>query len=1123
MKKIKNISLILVLLPLLLNIGQQRYKSERNADIIRYTVKDGLPISNIAAVSQTDDGYVWISGLEGTVRFNGYEFQEPGKEYGLPDMHFNYYDSTNNTIYFASPDKFLILKNNEFELFTEGEGYKTSGLPGRIVSFINKDSKNRIWIGTTTLYNDSEFNGSLTLFENGKFTLFDSSMFPLHNSTYMFETPYGDLIFLSDGRNTINQTEAHIALYKDGKFHKIDQSQGVNYLGTKFLYEKVLPVTDNKGNTWIPFVGSGTWYELNDGTSGVVMYDGKDFHTYPGIQKYLTANNRVTSVMYLEKDKNIYATISDLNGSIYSKTSNILFRFVNDHWEKVDIFKDTGFVTNLSTKENIPSYKYTLAKLIPGNKIFPDLLAIGILEETIAKEYNEQYFYFDGTWKKYDGFSGFPLTEINGASVIFNPLGFSLYFPNNSVLLDEKDGISGIKADFPYMYSDLNGLVWIYYSYTDSPPEIIINPVGINVWDGTKLHKITTKQGLSSNVVYSVFEDSKGRIWLPNDKGLDIAKAIITRENNWVIKVDNIKTESGETINLSKVMETQSGDLFTWQNYVRPTDNKTSEAKYFMGKVVGDQIIEISNPLPDSLKKFKYQIHELHDMPNERLMLVSYFSDSENNIKTANSSLMIYDYNKWYTPPISWNVPKNNLNYVGTLNEIMYFLSPGYFFSFNGNVFADLSDSVNEHADFRILKEANSAGTLTNIQADQYLYIRLRLKGLTIFDGKELNFYTTKNGLPTANIWNPITDRKGNAYFIHNLGGLIINGEQINTYYNDNFIISGPSAISRDVNNNILTWYSNRGLYIDRQTTFESAIKLSSIKVNNNQYYYNIPASFGYEENSIIFNYSELNLREINSTVYQHKLEGYDLDWSKPSNLQFSEYQNLAPGDYKFNVRSIKNDGSKTNQVSYSFSISPPFWKTWWAYTFYLLMLMGFLYSIRKFELKRQRKNSAIKESQLRAETAEFQAKAAEAQSRVIQAESERKSAELEEARQLQLSMLPKELPKIDNLEIAVYMKTATEVGGDYYDFSISVDGTLNVGVGDATGHGMQAGTIVTLLKGLFTSEVSKKELLTFLRETSNAIKGIELGRLMMAFSLLKIKSNKIQFSSGRNAANVHF
>ena len=44
-------------------------------------------------------------------------------------------------------------------------------------------------------------------------------------------------------------------------------------------------------------------------------------------------------------------------------------------------------------------------------------------------------------------------------------------------------------------------------------------------------------------------------------------------------------------------------------------------------------------------------------------------------------------------------------------------------------------------------------------------------------------------------------------------------------------------------------------------------------------------------------------------------------------------------------------------------------------------------------------------------------------------------------------------------------MKTATEVGGDYYDFSVGQDGTLNIGFGDATGHGMQAGTIVTLMK----------------------------------------------------------
>jgi serine phosphatase RsbU (regulator of sigma subunit) len=53
------------------------------------------------------------------------------------------------------------------------------------------------------------------------------------------------------------------------------------------------------------------------------------------------------------------------------------------------------------------------------------------------------------------------------------------------------------------------------------------------------------------------------------------------------------------------------------------------------------------------------------------------------------------------------------------------------------------------------------------------------------------------------------------------------------------------------------------------------------------------------------------------------------------------------------------------------------------------------------------------------------------------EAHNEGKTKELEEARALQLSMLPNELPVLPNLDIAVSMKTATEVGGDYYDFDV--------------------------------------------------------------------------------------
>ena len=68
-------------------------------------------------------------------------------------------------------------------------------------------------------------------------------------------------------------------------------------------------------------------------------------------------------------------------------------------------------------------------------------------------------------------------------------------------------------------------------------------------------------------------------------------------------------------------------------------------------------------------------------------------------------------------------------------------------------------------------------------------------------------------------------------------------------------------------------------------------------------------------------------------------------------------------------------------------------------------------------------------------EELELKRKAVEEQAELIRAENERKSIELEEARQMQLAMLPTQLPQISHLEIAVYMQTATEVGDDYYDF----------------------------------------------------------------------------------------
>jgi len=136
-------------------------------------------------------------------------------------------------------------------------------------------------------------------------------------------------------------------------------------------------------------------------------------------------------------------------------------------------------------------------------------------------------------------------------------------------------------------------------------------------------------------------------------------------------------------------------------------------------------------------------------------------------------------------------------------------------------------------------------------------------------------------------------------------------------------------------------------------------------------------------------------------------------------------------------------------------------------------------------------------------------------QAELERAENERKTRELEEARQLQLSMLPKEIPKIPHLDIAAYMKTATEVGGDFYDFHLSDDGTLTVIIADATGHGMQAGTMVTATKGLFQNLAEVSDLEGMFQQFNRAICAMGLQPLLMALSILRIKENQLEVING--------
>ena len=137
-----------------------------------------------------------------------------------------------------------------------------------------------------------------------------------------------------------------------------------------------------------------------------------------------------------------------------------------------------------------------------------------------------------------------------------------------------------------------------------------------------------------------------------------------------------------------------------------------------------------------------------------------------------------------------------------------------------------------------------------------------------------------------------------------------------------------------------------------------------------------------------------------------------------------------------------------------------------------------------------------------------------ETRERLLEAENERKSRELEDARLFQLSLLPSALPEHPDLAVAVHMQTATEVGGDYYDFLPGADGSLTFAIGDATGHGAKAGTMVTAIKSLFMASAGEVEPAAFLEQSSDAIKRMNLGRMAMALTLARYCRGEMRMAS---------
>ena len=103
-----------------------------------------------------------------------------------------------------------------------------------------------------------------------------------------------------------------------------------------------------------------------------------------------------------------------------------------------------------------------------------------------------------------------------------------------------------------------------------------------------------------------------------------------------------------------------------------------------------------------------------------------------------------------------------------------------------------------------------------------------------------------------------------------------------------------------------------------------------------------------FENNTLGFQYSSPFFISEGETEFSTKLSGLNDEFSEWTKQNTREYINLPHGDYTFNVKARNLYNEESSEAVFAFTISPPWYATWWAYVLYILGAAGLVYAIVK-------------------------------------------------------------------------------------------------------------------------------------------------------------------------------
>ena len=257
--------------------------------------------------------------------------------------------------------------------------------------------------------------------------------------------------------------------------------------------------------------------------------------------------------------------------------------------------------------------------------------------------------------------------------------------------------------------------------------------------------------------------------------------------------------------------------------------------------------------------------------------------------------------------------------------------------------------------------------------------------GLLLFDrmkGQIIKRFSEADGLCNNSVLNILEDNAGNLWLstFNGLSRFNYEKKELRNFYQSDGLQSNQflynAALRLQDGELVFGGIKGFNVFFPDSITphnYMPPVRLTNILVNNislnNDSKYKLQTindrfseiKVPYNDASFLLEFAALEFSSPGKISYAYKMEGWDKDWVYTKSVRTVNYSNLREGSYLFRVKATNTEGAWNNkEETLQIIVLPPWYRTWWAYTTYVLLLIGVIYYYIQYKNKQTRLESAL-------------------------------------------------------------------------------------------------------------------------------------------------------------------